>query len=363
MSVRQAVLAELEDSIARGTSRKRLDTLRRVTDLFVLGAKEYSAEQIELFDDVIARLAIAIEARARADLANRLADVPRAPLNVIKGLAGDDIIEVAAPVLSQSLRLDDETLILVATTKGQDHLLAISARKSISQALADVLLTRGNQQVARSLAKNHGARFSDSGFGALVRRSERDTALALEVGLRADLPSHHLAKLVEVAPDAVRRKLAAASPVAAAEVRRIASLAASAAKAEAALPRRDYTAAQDRISEMRKSAKFGDAEVRSFAQAGQYEETVVAVSLLCRLPLEAVENALQDEGSDMCLVVARAAGLSWPTAKLILLLRSSAKSVSAQDLERAKDNFEKLQPATAERVTRFYQSRQGTGPG
>ena len=357
MSGRQAILAELDGAIAHGSSRKRVDTLRKVTDLFVIGANQYSEEQIALFDDVIARLAGAIEGRARADLANRLASVPSAPLGVMKELAGDDIIDIAAPVLSQSLRLNDDTLIVIATTKGQDHLLAISTRKTISQALADVLLTRGNQQVARSLAKNHGACISDSGFGALVRRSERDNALALEVGLRADLPTHHLAKLVESAPDTVRRKLAAASPVAAAEVRRAA--AASAAKADTpVLPRRDYTAAKQQVSALRSTGKFGDAEVRSFAQAGKYEETVVSLSLLCRLPVEAVENALQDEGSDMCLVVCRASGLSWPTAKLILLMRSSAKSVSAQDLERAKDSFEKLQPATAERVARFYQTRQ-----
>jgi uncharacterized protein (DUF2336 family) len=324
MSVRQAVLAELEDSIAQGNSRKRLDTLRRMTDLFMLGAKGYSAEQIELFDEVIGRLAVAIEARWRAELGNRLASVPNAPVRVVKDLAGDDIIDVAAPVLSQSPRLEDETLILIATSKGQEHLLAICARQSISEALADVLLTRGNQQVARLLAKNRGARMSESGFGTLVRRSTRDEALALDVGLRADLPSHHLTKLIEDASEAVRRKLAAANRVATAEVRRVASLAASTAKAEPAVPRRDYTTAKRRVSEHRKGAKLGDGEVRSFAQAGQYEETVVALSQLCRLPIEAIETALQDEGSDMCLVVARAAGLSWSTAKLILLMRRRA---------------------------------------
>jgi uncharacterized protein (DUF2336 family) len=359
MSVRQAVLAELDDSIAHGSSRKRLESLRRVTDLFLIGAQDYSLEQVELFDEVIDRLANAIEARWRAELANRLAPVATAPHKVVRELASDDIIEVAAPVLSQSLRLDEDTLIVIATSKGQDHLLAICARQAISPALADVLLTRGNQLVARSLAKNAGARFSDSGFGALVRRSVRDDALALDVGLRADLPGHHLTKLIEDASETVRRKLAAANRAAAAEVRRVASMATSAAKAESALPRRDYGAAKERIAKLREGTKLGDAEVRSFAQAAQYEETVVALSQLCRLPIEAIENAMHDEGSDMSLVVSRAAGLSWPTAKLILLMRSTARSVSAQDLQRAKDSFEKLQPAIAERVARFYQNRQG----
>ena len=56
-------------------------------------------EQIDLFDEVIAKLAAAIEAKARAKLSIRLADVPTAPAGVIRMLAFDDDIEVARPVL------------------------------------------------------------------------------------------------------------------------------------------------------------------------------------------------------------------------------------------------------------------------
>jgi cytochrome c553 len=59
----------------------------------------------------------------------------------------------------------------------------------------------------------------------------------------------------------------------------------------------------------------------------------------------------------MALVVARAAGFGWPTAKQILLMQSAAGSLSEQDMAKAKDNFEKLQPSTAQRVVRFYQVR------
>jgi uncharacterized protein (DUF2336 family) len=357
MTAARSILLELEDAISHGTSEKRVETLRRVTDLFMLGASRYSDEQIGVFDSVIARLADDIEARARVELAQRLAEVAQAPLGIIKTLANDDIVEVAAPVLTHSPRLDDDTLVGIAERKGQDHLLAISNRRSISELVTDVLVVRGNQQVVRSVAQNAGARFSETGFGILVKRSEGDDVLASHLGVRKDMPKHHLAKLIEVASDGVRKKLAAANPLAAIEIRRVLAELAAKVKAEVGATPRDYTAAKAQIAQMRAAGKFGEAEARTFAQLGKFEETVAALSVLCGLPIDAIEATFQGDNSDMCLVMARAAGFSWPTAKQILLLQSTAGSLSEQDLARAKDNFEKLQPTTAQRVVRFYQVR------
>ena len=316
MTAARSILVELEDAIATGTSEKRVETLRRVTDLFMVGAGSYSEEQVSVFDSVIVRLAADIEARARAELAERLAKVANAPLLVMKNLAADDITDVAAPVLTHSSRLDDETLVGIAERKGQDHLLAISNRDSISELVTDILVTRGDQQVVRTVAQNAGARFSDTGFGILVKRSEGDDVLASHLGVRKDMPKHHLAKLVESASDAVRRKLAAANPLAAMEIRRVLAELAAKVKAEVgATPPRDYTAAKAKITEMRSAGKFGEAEVRVFAQLGKFEETVAGLSFLCGLPIDVVENTFQNDNSDMSLVVARAVGFSWPTAE------------------------------------------------
>src|SRR3954449_9671162 len=120
------LLDELQTALAHGTVARRVETLRRVTDLFLNGAVDYSDEQIDLFDDVFQCLIRHIESSAKALLANRLAPIDTAPPLTIRALAFDDLIEVAAPVLSRSERLDDDTLIETARNKSQAHLLAIS---------------------------------------------------------------------------------------------------------------------------------------------------------------------------------------------------------------------------------------------
>ena len=90
--------------------------------------------------------------------------MPNAPVGVIRILALDDDIEVARPVLKNSSRLDDSDLIAAAGSKGQLHLAAIAQRRTLSEAVTDVLVERGNKYVAHSV-RTRGARFSDAGFG------------------------------------------------------------------------------------------------------------------------------------------------------------------------------------------------------
>ncbi|MFX6487736.1 DUF2336 domain-containing protein, partial [Acinetobacter baumannii] len=86
---------------------------------------------------VLERLIKTIELRAIADISARmalaeistqLAPIAQAPPSVIRQLAKNDEISIAAPVLQESARLADDDLIEIAKTKGEQHLLAISGR-------------------------------------------------------------------------------------------------------------------------------------------------------------------------------------------------------------------------------------------
>lgn len=206
------LIADLEDAIHSGVADRRTAMLRRVTDLFIGGADTFSEDQVTLFDDVIGRIATSIEAKARAELAERLAPIANAPPGVIRMLATDEEANVAAPVLSESPQIEDDILVDVVNTKSQQHMLAISSRTSLGTEVTDALVQRGNQEVVRTVANNIGAKFSDSGFGVLVDRSQGDDILSEIVGMRLDLPRPFLAKLVGAASHVVRQRLAARNP-------------------------------------------------------------------------------------------------------------------------------------------------------
>src|SRR5262249_343675 len=199
----QSLIDELEKSISQKNIGSRAEILRQITDLFVVGAEHFDSEQMMLFDDVMGRLVNEIEHSARVTFGQTIASIANSPPKVTRTLALDDSIDVAGPLLRRSDCLDDETLITGAKTKGQDHLLAISQRKRLTEGVTDILVERGNQKVVISAAANAGARFSQFGYSKLVTRSENDSELALLVWARPEVPREYLLTLFETASETV----------------------------------------------------------------------------------------------------------------------------------------------------------------
>jgi len=356
------LIDEIEDALASKTEEKREAALWRITDLFIAGSDSYAEDHVTLFDDVIGRLATTIETNARARLSTRLARVPNAPVGVVRTLAADDEISVAQPVLRHSPRLDDAYLKATAATRSQQHLLAIAQRSAVSAEITEVLVERGNGDVVRSVAQNKGARFSNAAFKTLVERSVGDDVLAVHVGTRHDIPRQHLLKLVELASSAVRQKLAAADPAAAAVIRDAIAEIGGNIRAASRRASTDYAAARAEVEALHQAGRLGENEVYGFADARRFEQTAVALSLIAGAPIDLVERAMLDDNPDMAVILTKVAGFSWSTAQCILL-RAANRSLSVQDLDRALSGFSRLKPATARSIIAFYDARrQGNGP-
>jgi uncharacterized protein (DUF2336 family) len=362
MDANSSLIEDLERALAAGSNSQRIEMLSRITDLFLADASRYSAAQVNLFDDVIGKLTSTIEAKARAKLAIRLADAANAPKGVIHMLAFDDDIEVARPVLTTSDRLSDEDLLANARIKGQPHLLAISERKVLSEAITDVLVSRGDRLVARSVAKNTGARFSDAGFRMLVRRSAGDESLALQVGARRDLPRQHFLALLEHASATVRSRLEAENPQTGAALRTVLTEVVGDIQTETRKVSDNYAVAKEEVQALRRAGRLGESEVYRFAREGRFEHTVVALALLCCVEVDAVENALHDRGHEIALILAKLAGFSSTGAKALLLLKTAERGISNQDLDTALRSYTKLSVETAQRVLGFYRTRLKTRP-
>jgi len=359
MSAPASLIPELEDVIHNASAERRARTLQRITSLFLNGARLYNEEQVGLFDSVFIRLIDEIEAKARAELAHSLAPVGNAPVEAVRRLAQDDDIAVAGPVLEQSQRLPETDLVEIAKTMGQAHLLAISGRTGIAEAVTDELVRRGDRQVVRNVADNRAARISERGFSALVSRAEKDGVLAEKVGTRPDIPPRLFRELLLKATEVVQeRLLAAAKPETQAEIRRVlAKISQEVGIAKA----RDYTAAQRTIDALRQQGKLDEAALVDFANGGRVEETVAALAQLCRVPIDVVDRLMGGDRPDPILILCKSVGWEWPTVKTLIAVCPNAKAASSQALDNAFANFERLSPATAQRVMRFWQARPVAG--
>lgn len=355
MTEAKSLLKELDDAVLQGSAESRLRALWHATDLLIVG--RYTEDQIWIFGEVIGRLADEIEVAARAKLAKRLAHTDNAPVNIVNKLAFDDSIDVAGPVLQHSERLDAKTLVSNIRTKSQLHLLAISKRNSIPVVVTDELVTRGNREVVNSVVTNNGARFSDFGFLHMIKRSETDSILAENLGLRKEIPRHMFQQLISKASDDVKRKLERERPDLAGQIQTSVTDVTGALQSKFGPASKSYFIAKRVVATQHQYGNLNENSILEYARSHKIEETTVGLSLLCALPVDVVERALIDNNREMALILAKALNFAWETAMSLLFLGAKDHRISARDLEDMKEEYGRLNTDTSRSVLKFYQSR------
>jgi uncharacterized protein (DUF2336 family) len=355
MTQAKSYLQDLDDAISRGTAESRAKALWHATDLMIAGS--YSDEEIETFGKVIGRLADEIEVAARAQLAQRIANYDKAPLDVVHRLAFDDSIEVARPVLEESEQLDDVTLIANARTKSQAHLLAISKRRSIGETVTDVLVARGNRAVVNSVAGNAGACISGSSLLHMVKRAERDSILAEQLGLRKDIPRQLFQQLIAKASDEVRKRLELERPEMMEEVGASVVEVTGELQSKFGPVSRGYFVAKRLVAAQHRLGNLNEGSIFGYALAHKFEEVTIGLSLLSSLPADVVERVMLDRNREMLLVLAKAMDFTWQTTMALLFLGAKGHRITASDLNSFEREFGRLNVETSRSVLEFYKSR------
>jgi uncharacterized protein (DUF2336 family) len=351
-----ALVKDLETAVQSGSSERRVEMLRKMTDLFLSDADRLNEQQIKVFDDVLLRMMERIEARTLAQLSDRIADVGSAPREVVRQLAYHNDVEVAGPVLSRSTRLSERDLVTIASNAEQGHLLAISSRTRINEAVTDALIRRGDNIVSTALAKNDGARFSERGYATLVESAEGDAGLAESLGLRLDIPPTLLRELLSKAAAAVRDRLMKVAPP---ELREKISAAIQAIAGEVKIAKKavDYTEAQNAVQALNRAGNLSDAAVGRFAQESNYKNVIAAMALLSSTSIDAIEPVVNNPRPDGLIVACKASGLSWPTTNVIIRNRKNCPPASREELEQGRSIFNELSLAAAQRTMRFWSAR------
>ena len=348
-----SLFVELEATLSHGSGPQRFTILRRMTDLFLAGSESYTDEHIAVFDQLMSRLIEKIERQALIELSGKLAPVDRAPVNVIGRLSRDDDIQVSGPILEQSNMLTDSDLVEIAQTKSQAHLSAIAGRSRVGEPVTDVLIDRGNSEVAQKVTTNKGARFSRFGFDKALTRAKDDESLAMAVASRVDLPPEMLDRLIEKATSAIRERLLAnakpemqaritqALAKVAGEVTRSAASSGARAGGRSA-PKQDPARVKARISQC--------------VEARNADGLIEALAVLSQVPVKAINDLIQQGSDEGMIVLGRACGLGWPEMQNILSVTMPAKTKSPEAIKTMFAKFINLTAPNAERAIKFIRT-------
>jgi uncharacterized protein (DUF2336 family) len=329
--------------------------LGQVTSLFLSNVDHLTDSQIAAVDGVLAQLVGRVEAATVVHLSESLSRLDRAPRQTVRSLAFHDDPQVAVPVLKNSTCLSDQDLLDIAKGCSQQHLLAISDRKALNEALTDALMRFGDVNVSNALARNAGAKFSECGYATLVGRAERDESLAEKLGLRLDLPGNLLRELLgKVADVVLARFLTAPRPAVHGKPQ---APAAAAGQNVAKTKPVDYTQAQSECVALNRTGKLGDSTVNRFAVRGEYDYVVAALALKADVKVEAIAPLLDADRVYGLVVACKAARVSWSTTTMIVRNRPNCPPATQRELDQCVAIYESLLLSVAQWTIRFGSDR------
>ena len=191
-------------ALAAGTPKShRSDLYIAVARLFSTQAAQLSDRERALMRDILKRLALDVEMAIRISLAEKLADDPEAPLDLILLLA-DDAIEVARPVILRSQKLTDREILDFLRDADEARQTVCAERPQIGEPVTNKLAASEAESVLLALVRNVTARISPSTFETLVDKSRRLATLQEPLARRDDLPDPLAKRMCDWASSALK---------------------------------------------------------------------------------------------------------------------------------------------------------------
>jgi uncharacterized protein (DUF2336 family) len=320
-------------------------------------APQRSANEISLFDEIMDKVLAEVEPMARRELAERLAELTEAPQRTLVRLAGD-AIEVAEPLLLRSPALRDEHLEPIARTHGQDHLMAIAQRKTLSERLTDILVERGNDEVAGTVTGNEGARFSEAGFEWLAARASASETILNRLVMRSDLPERVANDLLPVLASSIAEKIEATNSETRVSARKLIDEARSllSERLRAAVSRaRPLAILNDQV--MRGNLTVAEAVVE-LADADELVDLAAFVAMRLGVHSDTVVRNLFLGGEQTLMLICRAAALDLDAFSAILRMRNRRRRGSAVEPARLMKDYLRIPRPIAENVMRTVREQE-----
>jgi uncharacterized protein (DUF2336 family) len=353
-------LQELIELAGETSSSRRRELLRELTDLFFIGGEGHGPREIALFDDVLTTLSSEMESEVQAELAERLADAEHAPRGLVRTLAASHIA-VSEPLLARSKALSDEDLLQVVSTRGQEHLRAVSTRVGLSHAISDIIVERGDDQTLNVLLGNDQAELSRQASEKAVDRATANPALHAAMVGRKSLPVDLLNEMYFVVEARLRESITARNAAidpAALEAALEAGRKRLATR-DGALPE-DFAEAETHVRALKRRDAITPSALVALLRHGERTKFLVALCELTEIDFHTARRIVERKDLDALAIVCKAANFDRALflTFAVLILDPGKGMAKAEEYGRLYGDLPK---ESALRTMRFWKMRQSTG--
>jgi uncharacterized protein (DUF2336 family) len=360
---------ELLKELSSGpTPDRRLELLRKVTDLYLSNPHDPSEMEEALFSDILDRVLDTIGPALKPEFAEQLADAARTPEKIARKLAWDEDFEVAGPVLSRSPALTHQDLLDIASRASDKRLQAVASRPSVPSTVTDVLIERGSRDVLHTVARNQGAEISTGGMARMAARGKDDIGLLESIFKRRDLSPDSVVALKSVVSEDFARLLAARGidveqGISAKDLDK----ANSRFKEEMQRRRAEVSGVERLLEAVQKGELTMDQAIGAVLEKPRLLDVAALMAPLLGLTRNFVFHTLATGEPDQIAVLLRALDISYTryaaVIAVIAVRRKKARGAEAGAKDcapLAPDDYDRIEVAVAQRSMRFLKVRMTT---
>lgn len=358
--VRDSRFAKLLELASARSGDERRDVLRLATELFFEKGPERSATQSAMLDELLSTIAEGMQEGVLIELAERFADAPNAPLQLMRDLA-NHTLPIAEPILRRSLVLSDDDLLRVIKARSAAHARVVAQRVRVSKPLSEAIVQGGDDAAIGELVRNQGAEFSRETFEAVIDRARKNQDLHSSVVARADMPLDLLNEIYFLVEQRLRAAILARN--AAVDQRTLdqaLKITRRRLQGEAAIDGEEIQAAKKAVESKRATGTLTPALLVSWRRNRQHYHFLCGLAELTALDFETARSIIQRRDIDALAMICRAADIERALFVTIATMIDDTPNAVAR-----AEEFGRIYGAVprdaAQRAMRFYHVRKASG--
>lgn len=313
-----------------------------LTSLYRVQGAHLNSTERGLMQEILRRLAGDVEMAIRIALAERLAEDPNAPHDLILLLA-DDRIEVARPIILRSPLLSDDDVVKLIAACDVPHHEAVAARPNIGEPVTEMLANSEVESVLVTLVRNATAKISTHAYETLVEKSRQIASLQDPLAHRSDMPRELATKMCEWVSDAIKSYIVQNYPIESKKLDTAIAQAETVLKSEPAQPKSPPAeSAQKLIDKLDKAGQLKAGFLLRVLHQGQIDLFDLAFARLLDLPLPHLRQQLYEFGPQKVALACRAVGIDRCVFNTVFNLSRQARMMRPVLTDADKADVEKV---------------------
>jgi uncharacterized protein (DUF2336 family) len=274
----------------------------------------------------------------RRQLAEFLKSAPGLNRDLARRLA-EDTIEVARPILAESLALTDADLLAIISERSIEHARAIAGRRHLSAALTGALIRTDDEIVVLRVAANDNAEISAAGFNRMLDRFVDHSEIVGSIVQRRVLPLSLVERLTSIVSGRVLEKLIAKYELAPLRVSHLIEHGRENLLLTSFAPGQKAEEMRDLIERLHENKLLSSTLLLRALALGNFAFAVPALGIMLGIQVGNVRTLLGDESDQGAAKLFERAGLDPAGKDLFLKLAALSRSERVRRFGFAPDGW------------------------